>query len=134
MIIDFIAGILFGALAGMGVGGGGLLVIYLTMFDQVGQRDAQGVNIFFFIFASMASMLYHINKRKINFPFVLICSGIGCIFAVLGSYAASRADPQLLRKLFGIMLISAGVFSLWKSFFKRDKRASTWGRFRNRNP
>ena len=116
MIADIIAGLIFGVLAGMGVGGGGLLVIYLTMFDEIEQRDAQGVNILFFIFASGAAMLYHINKRKINFPFVLICSVAGCAFAVIGSYAAALVHPFVLRKLFGGMLVLAGCFSLWKSF------------------
>ena len=122
MITDFAAGLLFGILAGMGVGGGGLLVIYLTMFDGVGQRDAQGVNIFFFVFASLSSMLYHLNKRNINFAFVLICSGTGCIFAILGSCAAGYTDPELLRRIFGGMLISAGIFSLWRGFLSGKMR------------
>jgi uncharacterized membrane protein YfcA len=117
MIIDIIAGLLFGILAGMGVGGGGLLVIYLTLFDGIGQRAAQGVNLFFFIFASAASMLYHINKRKINFPFVALCSISGCIFALLGSYAAAAVDPHILKMFFGAMLIIAGLLTLWKICF-----------------
>ena len=119
MITDIISGLLFGALAGMGVGGGGLLVIYLTLFDGIEQRAAQGINLFFFIFASGASMLYHINKRKINFPFVILCSISGCIFAILGSYAAAAVDPHILKKLFGLMLIIAGVFTLWKNYFSK---------------
>lgn len=119
MIIDLIAGLLFGALAGMGVGGGGLLVIYLTLFDGVGQREAQGINILFFIFASGAAMLYHINKRKINFAFVLLCSITGCIFAVIGSLSAAAVHPDILRKLFGGMLVLAGGFSLWRSFIAK---------------
>ncbi len=119
MFVDIIAGVLFGILAGMGVGGGGLLVIYLTMFDGVEQRDAQGVNLFFFIFASAASMIYHINKRKINLPFVLLCSISGCIFAVLGSLAAAAVEPDILRSVFGGMLIAAGSFSLWRSLFAK---------------
>jgi len=124
MIVDIIAGLLFGILAGMGVGGGGLLVIYLTAFDGIGQRSAQGVNLFFFIFASAASMLYHINKRKINLPLVLLCSISGCIFAVLGSYVATAVDPHILKMFFGAMLISAGAFTLWKNFFGRGKMGS----------
>ncbi len=123
MIIDIIAGIAFGILAGMGVGGGGLLVIYLTFFDGIGQRIAQGVNLFFFIFASAASMLYHINKRKINLPFVIICSISGSIFALIGSHAAAAVDPHILKIFFGAMLIIAGILTLWKNYFgKKAKR------------
>ena len=119
MIIDIIAGLVFGILAGMGIGGGGLLVIYLTFFDGVSQRSAQGVNLFFFIFASAASMLYHINKRKINLPFVLLCSVSGCIFAVIGSQTAASVDPHILKMFFGVMLIIAGLLTLWKNFFTK---------------
>ncbi len=122
MLIDFIAGILFGALAGMGIGGGGLLVIYLTMFDGIEQRMAQGVNLYFFIFASAAAMIYHINKRNINLPFVLICSASGCVFAVFGSLAAEAVDPELLRRIFGGMLIVAGAVTLWKSIKGRKAK------------
>ena len=119
MLIDIICGILFGALAGMGIGGGGLLVIYLTLFDGIEQRLAQGVNLYFFIFAGAASLLLHINKRNINLPFVLIWSFFGCFTAVLGAKASSAVDPSLLRRIFGIMLITAGSITLVKSFVKR---------------
>ncbi len=119
MIIDLAAGVLFGILAGMGVGGGGLLVIYLTMFDGVEQRTAQGANLFFFLFASGAAMLYHINKRKINVMFVMICFVFGSAFAVLGSHLAALVHPELLRRIFGAMLILAGGVSLWKTVFAK---------------
>ncbi|MBR4072194.1 MAG: sulfite exporter TauE/SafE family protein [Clostridia bacterium] len=117
MIIDIIAGLFFGILAGMGIGGGGLLVIYLTFFDAIEQRTAQGVNLFFFLFASAASMLYHINKRRINLPFVVLCTVSGCIFALLGSLAASAVNPHMLKIFFGAMLIIAGAITLWKNIF-----------------
>lgn len=122
MVIDFICGVIFGALAGMGIGGGGLLVIYLTLFDGIEQRMAQGINLWFFIFASGAAMLYHVNKRSINLPFVLICSISGCVFAVLGSLAASAVEPEMLRRVFGWMLIAAGGITLFKNFCKKDAK------------
>ena len=121
-MIDFICGVIFGALAGMGIGGGGLLVIYLTLFDGIAQRTAQGINLWFFIFASGAAMLYHVNKRDINLAFVIVCSISGCIFAVLGSLAASMVDPEMLRRAFGWMLIAAGAISLWKTFRKTKNK------------
>ncbi len=119
MMIDFILGIFFGALAGMGIGGGGLLVIYLTLFDGIEQRMAQGINLYFFIFASLSAIVYHINKRNINLPFVIICGLSGSIFAFLGSLAASAVDPELLRRVFGWMLVVAGGVTLVKTFLKR---------------
>ena len=55
----------FAVLSGLGVGGGGLLVIYLALFTDVAQLSAQGINLLFFIFSCGASMLVHLSKRKI---------------------------------------------------------------------
>ena len=44
-------------LAGMGVGSGGLYVVYLTLFTEKNQLAAQGLNLYFFIFATGAALL-----------------------------------------------------------------------------
>ena len=56
IVIDILAGILIGTLTGMGIGGGGLLVIYLTAVRGMPQLSAQGCNLLFFIFAASASL------------------------------------------------------------------------------
>ena len=55
-----------GTLTGMGIGGGGLLVLYLTAMDGVGQLAAQGCNLLFFVYASAASLFVHNKKRNLN--------------------------------------------------------------------
>ncbi len=122
IIADIIAAFLIGALSGMGIGGGGLLVIYLTLLRGVDQLSAQGVNLYFFIFASAASLFYHSVKRKINYPAILFCSSVGMLFAYMGSLTASVCDPGLIRKLFGAMLIFAGCMVLRRSFFRPKSR------------
>ena len=51
-IIDTVVAFFASALAAMGVGGGGLLVIYLTLVRATEQISAQGINLFFFLFSS----------------------------------------------------------------------------------
>ena len=50
-----IASFIIALLSGMGIGSGGLLVIYLTLLEKVPQLTAQGINLLFFIFASASS-------------------------------------------------------------------------------
>ena len=114
VIVDIIAALIMGALSGMGVGGGGLLVIYLTAFKSLGQIASQGINLYFFIFASVASLFVHCRKRKINYKAVVLLSGAGIPFAIIGSVAASVTDPETVRTVFGIMLILAGAVTLFK--------------------
>ena len=111
-ILDVIVSFLASALAGTGVGGGGLLVIYLTLARGLGQLEAQGINLSFFI--SGAAVPVHIKKRKIDFPAVIFIGAFGIVGAFLGLTLAQSISPSLLRKFFGIFLVFCGLKSLKK--------------------
>ena len=120
----FIISLIIATLSGMGVGGGGLLVIYLTLFDGVEQVNAQGANLCFFIAAGLASTLYNIKKKKIEFKTVLILSAFGIPFSLLGAIIAGNIYSDILQKLFGIMLVLGGVSSLISHFVKKKQNKS----------
>ena len=110
--VDMMAALFMGALSGMGIGGGGLLVIYLTLIRGAEQINAQGINLYFFVFASIAALFIHCRKRRIDYSLVLLLSAFGMPVSLFGGLLASVTDPYLLRKIFGIMLIIAGGISL----------------------
>ena len=117
----FIVSLLIAILSGMGVGGGGLLVIYLTLFEGTEQIIAQGTNLCFFILCGLASTIYNAKKKKIIWKTTLILSTSGAISCVLGSIWASTINPILLRKVFGGMLVLSGGASLVSSFVKNKQ-------------
>ena len=126
-LADISAAVLLGALSGMGIGGGGLFTIYLTLIRGTAQLEAQGMNLFFFIFASAASLFVHTARRNINYPLVLSLAAVGIPASLVGSLAAARSDPEIVRLAFGIMLTAAGFLSLIKeaSFlfpFKKERK------------
>ena len=47
--IDILAGILSAIIASMGLGGGGVYIMYLTLVKNTPQINAQGLNLLFFI-------------------------------------------------------------------------------------
>lgn len=108
-------------LSGMGVGGGGLLVIYLTLFENTEQIIAQGTNLCFFIAAAIASTLYNIKKKRIAWRITLILSLFGSICSLFGSQLAGEINPDMLRKIFGGMLAFGGISSLLSSFGKKKQ-------------
>lgn len=113
--LDFIVGIGVAALAGLGVGGGGLLVIYLTIFKDIGQIEAQGLNLLFFIAAGASSLFIHIKKRKLDFKKIILIIICGSLGAVAGSLLANFTDGALVKKIFGGFLIASGVIEFfWK--------------------
>ena len=100
------------ALSGMGVGSGGLLVIYLTLIEQVPQLTAQGVNLLFFLFASGASLLIHATRRTLYYRTVAVMGLLGAVGAILGSMSAAFLPADVLGKIFGTALILFGIFAL----------------------
>ena len=117
----FIISLIIAILSGMGVGGGGLLVIYLTLFENVEQIIAQGANLCFFVAAGVASTIYNIKKKKIVWKTTLILSASGLVFSLLGAWIAGIINPGILRKIFGGMLIIGGLSSLISAFSKKKQ-------------
>ena len=106
------------ALSGMGVGGGGLFVIYLSLFTATPQLMAQGINLLFFLLCAGSSLLFHLQKRKIYFVAVAIMAGAGIVGSLLGSTVAAQIDESILRKIFGVMLVISGIITLKRSTSK----------------
>jgi uncharacterized membrane protein YfcA len=114
-MIDFIVSASVALLSGLGVGSGGLLVVFLTEYRSVGQLFAQGINLLFFIFSSGAATAVNLRKRKIYYGSVLMMSIGGVIGAIVGAVSASFIDPAYLRIGFGLMLLIGGIPSFLRS-------------------
>ena len=114
MLFDIIASFLISALAGMGVGGGGLLVIYLTLLGDSEQLKAQGINLIFFLCASFAALCVNLKQRRLDFRQILLLSAVGSVFAVLGALLAANIETAILRKIFGGLLILSGMGAFLK--------------------
>lgn len=123
MIVDFVAGMTVAALSGMGVGGGGLLVLYLVFVKNMGQIEAQGINLLFFIVSAIAAFLYNVRKRKINFRLCILLSLCGIGGSVIGALSADILSPQTVRRIFGWLLVGSGIWSFFGEKIKNKKIA-----------
>ncbi len=121
MLFDIFAGTFFAVLAGMGIGGGGLLVLYLTAVDEMPQLTAQGCNLLFFVYASAASLFVHNRRRRLNFRLIGISAVLALVGAQLGIWLAGYLPEETVRRLFGWMLILAGGASGIKLIFGKKK-------------
>ncbi len=116
--MSFIIVFLISTLMGMGVGGGGLFVIYLTLCLNFPQLLAQGTNLCFFIIAGVFSLFIHLKKRKINLKQVLIMITLGCIGAIISSLLVNSLDPKYARYALGALLIVSGFITLYNNLIK----------------
>ena len=127
MLLDVLVSFFIAVLSGLGIGSGGLLVIYLTLYVQMPQLRAQGINLVFFLFSAGASMLAHLSRRKLIAPLCILLITAGLPGALMGASLASLLPSALLRKLFGAFLVTAGLLTLTK----RDTSRATFGVFHN---
>ena len=123
MVFTVIASFIIAALSGMGVGGGGLFVVFLAVFTDTPQITAQGINLLFFLFSAGSAVCVHLSKRKIFGTVVLTMAVFGALGAVVGSLLTSVINEALLRKIFGIMLVISGISSFRKSSVKSQAKA-----------
>ena len=65
-MIQAVVGTLSGVIASMGLGGGFVLLIWLTLHDGMPQREAQGVNLLFFLPIALISVIMHIRAGFID--------------------------------------------------------------------
>ncbi len=112
--IAAIAGLVTGVISGFGIGGGTILMVYLTAFAGVAQRTAQGINLLYFLPTAAAALILHSKNHYIEWKAVVPAVLCGCLTAGLFSLVAMQMDLGLLKKLFGGFLILTGLSELFK--------------------
>lgn len=114
-LLDGFIGFLTGIISGFGVGGGSLLVLYLTVFNGVDQYTAGGINLLYFTGCAPAALVTHIREKRIVWQAVLWCLLTGLPLSVAAAVIGSHVDTALLHKGFGFILLYIGIKEL---FFK----------------
>lgn len=113
------AGLLCGILSGFGIGGGSLLMVWMTAVAALDQKIAQGINLLYFLPTSVGALVFHIRNKMIYWKAVIPAAVCGCAAAGFSAWIAASIDVTILRKLFGVFLILVGISEL----FKKAKQA-----------
>ena len=114
-----LAGAFFGALAGCGVGGGTLLLLYLTALAGVQPGDAKLINLLFFLCCALSALVSHLKNRLVDRPTALPCILAGLPACILGALAANRLPQGALSKIFAVLFVISGVKELFSAL--KDK-------------
>lgn len=113
-LLAALAGAVTGVLSGFGIGGGTLLLIYLTAFAGMEQTLAQSINLLYFLPAAATALPAHIKngyvEKKAAIPAILA----GLVFSAIAAWVATALDVELLRKCFGIFLLYIGITELFR--------------------
>ncbi len=120
ILVSFLTGVL----ASLGLGGGFILVIYLTMFAGMGQLQAQGINLVFFIPIAALALVLHTKNKLVSWKDVLPCVITGLAGTVLGTLLANWVSPHFLSKSFAVFVLVIGAKELIASFPARPEKDS----------
>lgn len=111
--IALIAGLTLGFLAGLGVGGGSLLILWLTLVLGMDPDIARAINLMFFLTAAGAVSLFRWRKGTLDLKQLLPAIITGCLSAALFSWLRGYLHTELANKLFGILLLCTGIRELF---------------------
>ncbi len=111
-LIAFLIPLVIGILAGLGIGSGGIYLIYLDFFTDTPQGEAQGLNLAFFVAALLSSVVYHLFRRTYRHHDLLAALPCGIPFAAMGAYLSFLSDPGLVKGFLGVIFLLAGGYTL----------------------
>ena len=107
-----------GALGAMGMGGGGILVIYLALALSVPQLEAQGINLLFFLPCAAISVIINGCRKLIDWKRAVWIALGGLPATLLGIWIAGNIDVKYLGWVFAGLLILLGA----KELFGKEKQ------------
>ncbi len=111
-LIDTAIGAATGVISGFGVGGGTLLVLYLTLFGKTPQLAAQGINLLYFIPCAVSALVLHVKNKRVDYTAWLVSGGTGALFAALAAYIATKTELSVLPRIFGGFLVVLGLWEI----------------------
>ena len=115
--VAVIVGTILGFLSGLGIGGGSLLIIWLTVVLGTDPAAARFLNLLFYIPSALTACFLRCKNRSLDIPRLIPAIIAGCISAAISAQIYNNMNMDILKKLFGILLIAAGI----RELFNRGK-------------
>lgn len=81
------------------MGGGTILILFLTIFVGIEQHIAQATNVIFFIPTSISAIFVFIKNKNINFRIGLTICFFGILGAVIGANISTNMNVRNVKKI-----------------------------------
>lgn len=105
--------IILGFLAGLGVGGGSLLILWLTVAVGMEYAAARTVNLLFFLPSALICTLFRRKQGSVKLKKILPAILCGCITAAVSALIGQHIQTDMLKKVFGGLLLFTGLKELF---------------------
>ena len=107
--VSLAVGVVLGFLSALGIGGGSLLILWLTLVLGWAPDRARSVNLLFFLPSALVSTWLRRKQGSLDLRQLLPGILAGCLGAWSMSLLRQGLDPESLRVPFGMLLLAAGI-------------------------
>jgi uncharacterized membrane protein YfcA len=117
LLIGLLAGVLSGS---VGVGGGVIMVPLTIWFLGYSQHQAQGMSLAVLAVpvTLLAAYTYHKNGHTLDWRYALVIAVAFVIGGFFGSKIAISINQQMLKKVFGVILLVVAIKMIFFSSVK----------------
>lgn len=116
--LDAIAVIVSSIVGAMGLGGGSVLILYLTLFRHLPQLVSQGINLLFFIPCAVTAVIIYAKQKILQWKLVLPMVLGGSVGVAIGTFFLKNLDTKYISILFAGFLLAVGTYTL----FSKEKK------------
>jgi uncharacterized membrane protein YfcA len=111
-------GAVVGILTGIvGAGGGFLIIPALVLFARLPMKMAVGTSLLIIAAKSLIGFLGDIGNQLIDWPFILLFTGLSLVGILIGSWLSTKIDGKHLKKGFGWFVLLMAIYILSKELF-----------------
>lgn len=124
-MIQILIGVVSGIFSGIGMGGGTILILLLTIIVGMEQHIAQATNLIYFIPTAISAIIVNYRNKNIDMKLAKFISIFGIIGALIGALISVNINVDKLKKLFGIFLVIIAIheiYTLYKQYKEYKKR------------
>ena len=112
-VLPLLAGFLAGIAGAMGLGGGSVLIIYLSVFAGVEQLAAQGINLIFFLPTAAVAVFIYSKKGIIKWRKILPVMIFGAVGTIITGFWVGQLKAELIKSIFGFVIVFYGLYELF---------------------
>lgn len=112
--ISVVAGLVTGIVSAWGIGGGSLLIIYMSVFGGVPQQSAQGINLLYFLPTSATALFSHLKNRLVETALAWPAILAGAATTLGAALLVTMLDTHLIKKIFGVFIIFIGLTEVFR--------------------
>ena len=114
-----IEGIVVGTITGIvGAGGGFLIIPALVLLAKLPMKKAVATSLLIIAVKSLIGFIGDVQNLEIDWPFLLILTGISIVGIFIGIWLNKFIDGKKLKKGFGWFVLVMGIYIIYKELAK----------------